>query len=54
MIVFEDFREDFSFFYGVMMLQVIVADLFEIFVKNDILASYWTFVLLKLQTHFLN
>lgn len=52
MIVFEDFREDFSFFffYGVMMLQVIVADPFEIFVENDFLASYWTFVLLKLQT----
>lgn len=35
------------------MLQVIVADQFEIVVKNDILASFWTFVLLKLQTHFL-
>lgn len=29
------------------MLQVLVTDQFEIVVKNGILASFWTFVLLK-------
>lgn len=38
---------------GVLTLQVIVTDQFEIVVKNGILASFGTFVLLKIQTHFL-
>lgn len=35
------------------MLQVIVTAQFEIVVKNDILGSFSTFILLKMQMHFL-
>lgn len=35
------------------MLHVIVTAQFEIVVKNDILGSFSTFILLKMQMHFL-
>lgn len=35
------------------MLQVIVTAQFEIVVKNDNLGSFSTFILLKMQMHFL-